>query len=107
MDDIEFNRKLFNKKQTTLRKVITSSNIQDDAVDLLLDQHASLHSAKISKKSNWSFEDAILNDIDETTFRRIPRNREHSIVWCIWHLARIDTQSFGVSGTWLELRILP
>jgi hypothetical protein len=38
----------------------------------------------------WSFEDAVLNDMTEEQIRRIPRNCEHSIAWCIWHIARIE-----------------
>jgi len=118
MNDIEFNRKLLNKNQTVLRNCLTSPIIQIDAVEMLLDHHASLHSAEVSDKNNWSFEDAILNDIDETIFRRIPKNCEHSIAWCIWHLARIEdiTMNLLVSGdeqilieeNWQErLRIKP
>ena len=100
MNDIELNRKCLNKNQTTLRNFLTSSTIQTYLVEMLLDQHASLHSAKISDKNCWSFEDAILNDIDETIFRRIASNCEHSIAWCIWHLARIEdiTMNILVSG---------
>jgi hypothetical protein len=57
---------------------------------MLLEQHASLHSSRISDKNIWSFEDAILDGISDYTFRQIPKNHEHSIAWCIWHIARIE-----------------
>jgi L-serine dehydratase len=90
LDTIEKQRKLINKNQTRLRKIISSSTEHDKVIQLLINHHASLHSAKISQKDSWSFEDAELNDISEDLFRRIPLNNEHSIAWCIWHLARIE-----------------
>ena len=90
MNDIETNRKLINKKQTSLRTALTSSSDREKAILMLLEQHASLHSSRISDKNIWSFEDAILDGISDYTFRQIPKNHEHSIAWCIWHIARIE-----------------
>lgn len=71
-----------------------------------------LHSIKASSTTSWSFEDEVLDDLTEALFRRIPENEEHSIVWCIWHLARIEdtAMNFLVAGSppvfkqgqWLE-----
>ncbi len=49
-----------------------------------------LHSVKMAQSEPWSFEDEILNDMTEEQIRRIPRNCEHSVAWCIWHIARIE-----------------
>jgi hypothetical protein len=72
----------------------------DKAIELFLSQHAMLHSAKMAQTDLWSFEDAVLNDMTEAQFRRIPRNCEHSIVWSIWHIARIEdiTMNLLVAG---------
>lgn len=68
----------------------------DEAMCLFLNQHSQLHSAKITNNTIWSFEDEIFRDLSGDHFRRIPRNREHSIAWCIWHLARIEDTAMNI-----------
>ena len=55
-----------------------------------------LHSKDVSEGSFWSFEDAILDDLNEEQMRRIPPGCEHSIAWCIWHIARIEDVTMNV-----------
>ncbi len=83
------NQKLWNQNQQKLRLALASGNHQK-AIDLFLDQHAVLHSAKIARAKSWSYEDEIFEDATESTLRTIPKNGEHSIAWIIWHLARIE-----------------
>ena len=90
MKEIESLRKSLNKRQTELRRMLESSDQHDEAIALFLSHHAMLHSAKMAQTELWSFEDAILDDMTEEQIRRIPKNREHSVAWCIWHLARIE-----------------
>jgi len=52
--------------------------------------HGILHSKVVAPEASWSYEDDLLNDLDEEGFRRIPKNREHSVVWVVWHLSRIE-----------------
>jgi hypothetical protein len=82
--------KAMNKQQTVLREAIKEAQPHEQAIQLCLNQHALLHSAKVTSEVIWSYEDEVLDDLDEVIFRRIPKNEEHSIVWCIWHLARIE-----------------
>ena len=109
---MESYRKLLNKQQTELRHVIMRPDQHDQAIRLFLRQHAMLHSVKMAQRDLWSFEDDVLNDMTEEQVRRIPRNCEHSIAWCIWHIARIEdvTMNLLVAGSpqvmhrknWLE-----
>lgn len=101
--EIETNRKRLLRQQTELRRVMTSGGRFDEAMQLFFEQHASLHTAQIrtQKSGNrltefWSFEDAILDELSESHFRRIPENCEHSIAWCIWHLARIEDVAMNI-----------
>jgi hypothetical protein len=90
MENMESWRKSLNKRQTELRRVLLRFDQHDTAIQLFLSQHAMLHSAKMAQAEPWSFEDEILNDMTEEHIRRIPRNCEHSVAWCIWHIARIE-----------------
>jgi hypothetical protein len=94
--DIETNRKRLNRQQTELRRLMTAVDRFDAAMQLFFEQHASLHSAYIEEAEIWSFEDAVLDDLSEAQFRRIPENCEHSIAWCIWHLARIEDTAMNI-----------
>jgi hypothetical protein len=90
MKSTESYRKLLNRQQTELRRIMMGFDQHDKAIRLFLHQHAMLHSAQMAQTEPWSFEDAILDDMTEERIRRIPQNCEHSVAWCIWHTARIE-----------------
>jgi hypothetical protein len=94
------NRKRWNEQHQSLQKALQAANYEA-ARGLFYVLHAQVHSAKMSGLGEWSFEDEILDDLDESGFRRIPSGAEHSIAWNIWHLARIEdvTMNLLVAGT--------
>ena len=101
MENLEAERRRLNKQQTELRELLTSSNRFDQALDLLYIQHSSLHSKKLDPTDSqdtkiWSYEDAILDDMSESQFRKLPNNGKHSIAWLIWHLARIEDIAMNI-----------
>ena len=96
MNALDTNRKELNKQQTVLRQYLTESDQYDEAIQFFLTHHAKLHSAKMAKMELWSFEDAIFEDMTEAQIRRIPDHCEHSIAWCIWHLARIEDTAMNL-----------
>ena len=97
MDD----RKLCLKRQTALRQLLSDTAKFEEAIEQFLSQHASLHTARMAGSEPWSFEDQVLDDIDEQRFRRVPENCEHSIAWIMWHLARCEdvTMTLLVAGS--------
>lgn len=112
MKSVESWRKMCLKQQTELRRILTSFNQHDKAIQLFLRQHAMLHSAKMAQTEPWSFEDQVFSDMPEEQVRRIPRNCDHSVAWLIWHIARCEdiTMNLLVAGSpqilhrdnWLE-----
>ena len=90
MSDIDTQRKVLNKAQTQLRELMTDKERPEQAIEPFLNHHAMLHAAKMADAGLWSFEDAILGDMDEARIRRIPSGSENSIAWCFWHIARIE-----------------
>jgi len=114
---MDSNRKLWNKGQSEFRKVLLGYDQLHEAIQLFMNQHAMLHSAKMVQTEAghtlaWSYEDETLNDMNDEQVRRIPHNCEHSVVWSIWHIARIEdvTMNMLVAGdpqilhrdNWLE-----
>ncbi len=94
------NRKLWNEQHQKLTRLLAKSE-RDETIELFLDQHAMVHSAKVSKSKLWSFEDELLKDMTEAEIRQIPVSGEHSIAWILFHLARIEdiTMNMLVAGT--------
>ncbi|MDM8520761.1 DinB family protein [Anaerolineales bacterium HSG6] len=110
-------RKLLNQQQTELRKVMMDFGQHNRSIALFLNQHAQLHSAMVSDNKTRSYEDEILAGMTEAQIRSIPQNREHSIAWCLWHIARVEdvTMNLLVAGQpqilqneqWLERLQIP
>jgi hypothetical protein len=101
MKKVESHRRLLNKQQTELRRMLMSFNQHDKAIHLFLNQHAMLHSAKMAQTELWSYEDEVLDDMVCEQIRRIPQNCEHTVAWCVWHIARIEdvTMNLLVAGS--------
>jgi hypothetical protein len=97
---MDSNRKTWNEKQKELHRLLSPSGDFKKAITLFLDQHAMLHSAQMSQAGLWSFEDEVLHGLANPGLRRIPPGEEHSIVWVLWHLARIEdvTMNMLVAG---------
>ena len=90
MADLEYYRKYCLNQQTELRRVMAKPELHVQAKEMFFKQHAMLHSARMAGTVDWSYEDALLDDMSADQIRRIPHNKEHSVAWCIWHMARIE-----------------
>lgn len=105
-------KKRWNRRQKELRQLLEQNQPPADAIELFFVQHAELHSSKIGSNPDWSFEDMLLNNLNEDGFRRIPPRHEHSVAWLLWHIARIEDvtmsvlvagkQQLFILGGWLE-----
>ncbi len=94
------NHQAWNRQQRELQQALLKPLDHQQAVELFLCQHAAVHSAAMSGRSLWSFEDDIWQDVGEQDARSIPAAMEHSLVWIFWHLARIEdvTMNLLVAG---------
>ena len=89
-EGLEANRKICQKQQTELRHMLLSDDQYQDAFQLFFKQHAMLHSASMAQTEPFSLEDEVFEDLSADMARRIPGNSENSIIWNIWHIARIE-----------------
>ena len=94
-------RRKWNARQKELRSLISNPENYPQGIDLFLQQHAEVHSDMMSSIGSVSFEDQVLKDMNSSQIRKIPDRMEHSIVWILWHLARIEdvTMNMLVAGT--------
>ena len=90
-------RKAWSLGQKSLRQALEGGPDRfTEGLALFFSQHAALHSAQMGATTAWSFADHLFDGLTETQFRRIPKNKEHSIAWCIWHLARIEDVAMNI-----------
>jgi hypothetical protein len=60
----------------------------------------------MAKTEPWSLEDDVLDDMTEEQIRALPDNVEHTVAWCLWHIARCEdiTMNLLVAGSEQVLR---
>src|SRR5215208_2967175 len=94
------NRKRWNEQQQALKKALAKPATHAQAVALCLEQHAAVHAAEVAAGA-WSFEDEVWQGLSGEAARRIPAGGEHSIVWAVWHITRIEDMTMNclVAGT--------
>ena len=93
-------RKSWNQGHQKLNQALSAGDDQK-AVELFLNQHAMVHSQRMSKLELWSFEDEILTGMTVEQIRCVPPGGEHSIAWILFHIARIEdiTMNILVAGS--------
>jgi hypothetical protein len=91
-------RKNWTGQQTQLRALLSAQAHFTEGIQLFLQQHAAVHTAEISGSQAWSLQDEVLSGLSEAQLRACPRPGLNSIVWLLWHTARIEdiTLSFLV-----------
>ena len=107
MDD---NHKFWNANQKILRAKLTKFDDFEDMKQLLLKHHAMVHAGNMTNLDVYSFEDELCQDVPETAMREILAKEDHSLIWILWHMARIedltmtilvaDSETVFDSGDW-------
>jgi hypothetical protein len=65
-----------------------------DSVDFFLVQHASVHSAEVGGEP--SYFDRVLGGLADDELRVRPAKGVNSIVWLLWHMARVEDASVNL-----------
>ena len=89
-------RKQWNDGHQELHDALAHPHEHPNATEIFSSQHALLHSSMVSDAKEPTFDDEIWQDLPDDAARVIPTGMEHSIVWCIWHLARIEDVTMNV-----------
>jgi hypothetical protein len=92
--------KSLNDLHRSLRQALIQADDEKHVLHCFLALHSQLHSGQISPRGTWSYEDFLLEDLEETKFRLVPQNQAHSIAWIVWHLTRVEdvTMNLLVAG---------
>lgn len=78
-----------------LIKIIRKKDKLDEAIELFLDIHSQLHSNTISN-DKLNYINPLINDLKDDEYRIMPNKTDETIVWAIWHLARIEDLTMNV-----------
>lgn len=95
-------RKVWNENQKKLKTIILKPQEHVNATQLLLSQHALLHSSSISHTVQETMEDYVLRDLSEIMFRQYPvsvPDTNNSIAWHLWHITRIEDMTMNILVT--------
>jgi hypothetical protein len=85
-----------NQLHKSLRTALTTGDDEGQAIHWFIALHSQLHSRRISPNTPWSYEDLLLEGLEEVEFRRIPAGQEHSLAWIVWHLSRIEDVTMNI-----------
>ena len=50
----------------------------------------------MSRLDSWSYADEIFTGLEEGQFRIIPEKEDHSLIWILWHISRIEDVTMNV-----------
>lgn len=92
-------RKLWNENHRKLKDIILKPEAHSQAIQIFLSQHSLLHSSSHREPANKTLEDALLENLDEATFRQYPvqnPDTKNSIAWHLWHISRIEDMTMNI-----------
>ena len=89
-----------NNLHKSLRQALSRADDAQPAIRTFLDLHSQLHSRQMAPDTPWSYEDFLLEGLEEAEYRQIPPGEEHSIAWILWHLTRVEdlTMNLLIAG---------
>ena len=96
MEDLKTFRKNWSNDQKRLRSLLKSGAPLEESRRLFFAQHEVLHSQSISGSRKWSYADKVFSDLTERQFREIPAGTEHSLIWILWHISRIEDITINI-----------
>jgi hypothetical protein len=97
--DLKAFRRDWSARQKQLREFFKTGE-EVHARDLFFKQHSVLHSQEVAGTEAWSYPDLIFADLAPDQYRLIPEEGDHSLIWILWHISRIEdiTMNILVAG---------
>lgn len=77
-------------RHKSLNQFIRNPNSFPEAVETALSLHAELHRAVVSALKDPNAVDALIEDITPTECAVMPTQKDETIAWAVWHIARIE-----------------
>ncbi len=83
------------EKHKELSRIIRKPSMLEQAAQLFLEIHASLHLSRISGTQPNEV-DALLSDLTDSDYAVMPSGRDATIAWVLGHIARIEDLTMGI-----------
>jgi hypothetical protein len=96
VNDLKTFRRQWSTDQKKLRGMLTSGDQADESKELFYSQHGVLHSKAVSESDSWSYADQVFLGISQDQLRVIPENQQHSLIWILWHISRIEDVTMNI-----------
>jgi hypothetical protein len=80
----------YNLKIDELRKLIKPRKTFNSAIELALEIHAITHTSKVSSGGIPTFCDNLLDGLTNENYSAMPTEKDETIAWHLWHIARIE-----------------
>jgi hypothetical protein len=93
---MEANYRDWNDEHALLRQLLEKDKNYPKALETFLPHHAAVHAAELYPEGHWSCADEILGRLNAEQMRRIPKGSEHSVVWALWHITRIEDVTLNI-----------
>ncbi len=90
------NFRSWNKQHAVLRRLLLKDKNYEEAVPVFLKQHGMVHAGGVDRGAHWTFADEILSGLTSDEMRVIPKSFPHSVIWSLWHIARIEDATMNV-----------
>lgn len=94
-------RKNWGRNHKILSGIISKPEAHATAAALFLELHSALYASVINSGQQPTFEDSLWSNLSESTLRSYPvytPGSHNSIVWHIWHSARIEDITMNILG---------
>ena len=96
MKDLKDFRRSWSNDHKLLRNFLRKNTSLPEARQLFIGLHDVLHRKSMSGTSDWTYADEIFADLEMDEFRVIPEKGEHSLIWIVWHIARIEDITMNI-----------
>ena len=80
----------WNPKQAALKDALAKPEMFEEAIRLCLELHESVHAADMSGAEKPTLFDELWRGLTRTAFEAMPTEKDVTIAWNIWHIARIE-----------------
>lgn len=86
----------WNTKQKRLTEIIRNPDLFDETKRLLIDMHSSVHFSEMNSRKEATLMDQLWDGLQKNEFAIMPREKDVTIAWDIWHITRIEDLTINI-----------
>ncbi len=86
----------WNPRQALLKDLLKNKDKFEEAVHLCMDMHKFVHLSSMSSVKEKTLADEVLEGLSEEAFTIMPTDKDVTIAWNLWHIARIEDLTINI-----------